>query len=390
MSSIAGPSHLPSSDSEDEHISLPPSPNYITEMTEWEEEQSLLIGLYTSNNAFITQSLEEDDEPKCRGSVPGHIVLNRGREEVKDHDNYFMQKKDGLSRLGLSTLQKVTAVFRILAYGASTDSTDEYVRIGESTAILCMKKFCRTIVEVLGDEYLRTPNANDVARLLKKGEECGFPGMLGSLDCMHWAWKNCPTAWMGQYSGRHGSPTIILEAVASYDLWIWYTYFDLPDSNNDINVLQSSNLFANLTQGIAPPAHYTIQGTEYNVGYYLADETYRKDVEWAFGVLQSQFAIVKGPTSFWDKHVLHDIMSACIIMHNMIVEDECNDYENVVDSNPTPIPNVDMVDGETELFQQFLARHRQMKNKEAHYALRNSLIEHLWERHGDAPCEPDL
>ncbi|KAF8391673.1 hypothetical protein HHK36_023980 [Tetracentron sinense] len=215
------------------------------------------------------------------------------------------------------------AVFRILAYGASVDSTDEYVRIDESTTILCMKKFCRTIVEVFGDEYLRTPNANDVARLQKKGEERGFLGILGSLDCMHWAWKNCPTAWMGQYSGCHGSPTIILEAVTSYDLWIWHAYFGLPGSNNDINVLQSSNLVANLAQGIAPLAHYTIQDTKYNVGYYLADgkwsslvqiifqpqdrkkqyfammqEAYWKDVERAFGVLQSRFAIVKGPACF--------------------------------------------------------------------------------------------
>ncbi|KAF8377336.1 hypothetical protein HHK36_030713 [Tetracentron sinense] len=242
-------------------------------------------------------------------------------DALKDHDNYFMQKKDSLDRLRLSTLQKVTTVFRILAYGASADSTNEYIRISESTAILCMKKFYRTIVEVFGDEYLRTPNINDVTRLLKKSEERGFLGMLGSLDCMHWAWKNCPMAWTGQYLGRHGSPTVILEAVASYDLWIWHAYFGLSGSNNDINVLQSSNLFANLTQGIAPLAYYTIQGTEYNVGYYLADciypkwstlvqtisqpqgrkkqyfammqEAYRKDVEHAFGVLQLRLAIVK-------------------------------------------------------------------------------------------------
>ncbi|KAJ6824636.1 putative nuclease HARBI1 [Iris pallida] len=83
----------------------------------------------------------------------------------------------------------------------------------------------------------------------KKRRRRGFPGMLGSLDCMHWAWKNCPTAWAGHYSGRHGGPTIILEAVASYDLWIWHAYFGLPGSNNDINVLQSSNLFDELAQG---------------------------------------------------------------------------------------------------------------------------------------------
>ena len=100
--------------------------------------------------------------------------------------------------------------------------------------------------------------------------------MLGSLDCMHWRWKNCPTAWAGQYSGRSGAPTIILEAVADYDLWIWHAYFGMPGSNNDINVLESSRLFSNLTQGIAPPANYTIQGNEYNMGYYLADNIYPK------------------------------------------------------------------------------------------------------------------
>ena len=50
----------------------------------------------------------------------------------------------------------------------------------------------------------------------------------------------------------------------------------MPRSNNDINVLDSSHLFSNLTQGIAPPAHYVIQGIEYNMGYYLADSIYPK------------------------------------------------------------------------------------------------------------------
>ena len=77
---------------------------------------------------------------------------------------------------------------------------------------------------------------------------------------MHWEWKNCPTAWGGQYAGRSGSPTIILEAVADYDLWIWYAYFGLSGSNNDINVLEASHHFANLAEGIAPPANYVIKG----------------------------------------------------------------------------------------------------------------------------------
>ena len=76
--------------------------------------------------------------------------------------------------------------------------------------------------------------------------------------------------------GRSGSPTIILEAVADYDIWILHAYFDMPGTNNDISVLESSNFFSDLAQGIAPPAHYVIQGKEYDMGYYLADSIYPK------------------------------------------------------------------------------------------------------------------
>ena len=64
--------------------------------------------------------------------------------------------------------------------------------------------------------------------------------MLGSIDCMHWTWKNCPTAWQGMYTGKDKVPTLILEAVASQDLWIWHSFFGLPGSLNDINVLNST------------------------------------------------------------------------------------------------------------------------------------------------------
>ncbi|KAL0760757.1 hypothetical protein Bca101_076907 [Brassica carinata] len=37
-------------------------------------------------------------------------------EAVESYDNYFTQKRDAC-RVGLSSLQKVTAAFRMLAYG---------------------------------------------------------------------------------------------------------------------------------------------------------------------------------------------------------------------------------------------------------------------------------
>lgn len=48
----------------------------------------------------------------------------------------------------------------------------------------------------------------------------------------------------------------------------------MPHSNNDINILKSSNLFSKLAQGTGPPANYIIQRREYNMGYYLANGIY--------------------------------------------------------------------------------------------------------------------
>ena len=106
--------------------------------------------------------------------------------------------------------------------------------------------FVQGVISCFGDEYLRRPNEDDLARLLYVGEQRGFPGMIGSIDCMHWEWKKCPIGWAGQYAGRSGKPTIILEAVASYDLWIWHAFFGTPGSCNDIDVLHRSFVFSEL------------------------------------------------------------------------------------------------------------------------------------------------
>lgn len=55
----------------------------------------------------------------------------------------------------------------MLAYGVSGDFMDEYLRIAENTATKCLRKFVKSIISIYSDKYLRSPNSNDITRLLE-------------------------------------------------------------------------------------------------------------------------------------------------------------------------------------------------------------------------------
>jgi hypothetical protein len=110
-------------------------------------------------------------------------------------------------------------------------------------------------------------------------------------------------------------------------------------------VLHRSSIFSSLTECNAPQVFYVINGNPHNKGYYLADSSYpswstfvnivrkpsyekckrfakeqeaaKKDVERAFGVLQSRRAIVQYPARTWSMEMMRNVMIASVVMHNI-------------------------------------------------------------------------
>ncbi|XP_042988733.1 uncharacterized protein LOC122316267 [Carya illinoinensis] len=273
---------------------------------------------------------------------------------IEAHEPYFVQRRDNSGRLGFSSLQKITAALRMLAYGVTADFIDEYLKIGETTALRILKMFVKTVVSIFSEEYLRKLNNDDIVILLAVGEKCGFSSMLGSIDCMHWKWKNCPTAWHGR------TPTV------NYTI-NGHNYAIYPQ-------------WATFVKTILAP-----QG---NKKKYLAtpQESARKNVERAFGVLQARFAIIRGPAQFFHIETLNEIKMARIILHNMIIEDERADNgEEKFEYEQLPKTTHDLVlTGSTLEFSQFIQRHHALRDRRIHSQLQTDLIEHLWQQYSVA------
>jgi hypothetical protein len=254
-------------------------------------------------------------------------VFNRIKEAIIGKGLFCKKVANFSGKKGIHPLVRLTACIRRLAYGDSADLDDENLYMAESTINMSLKQFNKLMIEEFGAQYLNCcPSAAEIERVMTINAGRGFPGMFAS------------------------DKTLVLEAIANADLYIWYYFFGESGSLNDINILNKSTIVGSILNGtldlkITP---YTINNTHRDWLYFLVDgiypkysifinsfqhphdekETYfakcqeacRKDIERAFGVLVQQFQILQRPIKNWYWVDIVEIMDVCIILHNMIVE----------------------------------------------------------------------
>ncbi|XP_028058248.1 uncharacterized protein LOC114262094 [Camellia sinensis] len=177
----------------------------------------------------------------------------------------------------------MTIALRILQYGVPIDDVDEYIRIDETTAIVALNFFTRTIVAIYEGVYLKSPNESDVARLLSPL----FSKLTRGRDPVANYTINNHAYTMGYYlvDGIYPHCTTIMKTISQ-------------------------------PQGLKRQLFARIQ------------EAFRRDIKRAFGVLRARFNIFRVPARGWNDENLYYIMKTCIILHNTIIENERNIPEN--------------------------------------------------------------
>lgn len=118
----------------------------------------------------------------------------------------------------------------------------------------------------------------------------------------------------------------------------------------------------------------------------------RKDVERTFGVLRSKFRILKLPSRIWFGKDMLYVMKACVIIHNMIIEDEWGvpGLEDLTQGNGDMASTTSCFDAassgvcENEALDlaEFITRRYSIQSEADNAILREALIENLWELEG--------
>ncbi len=109
---------------------------------------------------------------------------------------------------------------KTLAYGVPYSAFVDYFQISIQFGMKLCREFDHAIQALYMKDYLQVPDEVDLHNINQLYCHVhGVDSMLGSLDCSHMSWKNCPKAWAGSYQGKENNPSIVLEGISDYHMF---------------------------------------------------------------------------------------------------------------------------------------------------------------------------
>jgi Plant transposon protein len=164
---------------------------------------------------------------------------------------FYKQKTNRLPTNQASLEAKLLLPLECLAYGIPFHVMAPYFQMSTTMAADCCNHFDTAIKKLYLDEYLRLPTPNDLRAIINLHKDVhGVAGMIGSIDCTHTYWKNCPTAWQGSFkNGRNKLPSIVLEAVSDHNMFFWHVAYGFAGCLGDVTIIHQSPLFDRMLDG---------------------------------------------------------------------------------------------------------------------------------------------
>ena len=207
------------------------------------------------------------------------------------------------------------------------------------------------------DEYIFLPKDREQLQIvMKRYEEMGLPGAMGSVDVVHVKWSKCPAGDYNRAKGKESYPSLAFECISNFDRRICSVFGPSFGSRNDKHIVKNDpgvravsddwysselwNYFDEDGNVCAERGVYLICDNGYlqwptlicpfmrsetngpfQTCYSGNLESVRKDVECVFGILKGRFTSLDNGLKHRDIHVCERIFVACCVLHNMMLDE---------------------------------------------------------------------
>jgi hypothetical protein len=132
---------------------------------------------------------------------------------------------------------KILSALFILGRGVDIDTVSMLSRISTVVLLSFFHHFCEKMSS-LYEEYIYMPQGDDLLRVTEKYASMGFPGCVGSTDCVHFFWDRCPHNVRFLHSGKEGKPTVAYSMIVDHMRRIRSVTAGHPGARNDKSISQ--------------------------------------------------------------------------------------------------------------------------------------------------------
>lgn len=157
---------------------------------------------------------------------------------------------------------KLMCVLRMLGRRTLADDIAEMTDIGETTANILFKKVLVNMAERVYSLVVKVPSGEYLGKILKVSAALGLPGMIGSMDCTHLRWTQCPAKWTVMCKGKEAYPTLSFQAIVSHDRMIWHVSNWNFGRNNDITVTRCDTVPNQVRRGLFKDVEFTMMDSD--------------------------------------------------------------------------------------------------------------------------------
>jgi len=249
---------------------------------------------------------------------------------------------------------KILGVLRRLGRGGCFDDAWDGSGIDQETNRIFFHKFCKLFSEEFFSMYVKPPTTpEEIERVTRIYKLLGFPGAVGSVDCVHIKWDKCPFGLRSSCKGKEGFPTLSYEVSVDHTKRILSATRSHYGARNDKTIVKYDEHIMNIHNGdLYSDCSYVLYNADGSVAfirglYMICDggyhkwrsmqcplkhtsdsnaakwscnlESVRKDVEDLFGILKMRFRILRNGVELHNQEQIDYCFFTVCILNNLLL-----------------------------------------------------------------------